>query len=142
MWIAVVSVPEALFPLKLRGYLQKEAQDIHAQAGSESVIVMYVYLPERLLFAVTEKKLEMLLDGLVNKHASIYRIELRVVAHELNDEQTQAVIAEAESDLAEMLIRTNQRLEQRNLTADMTSAALVSHEQWRADADGRPCAHQ
>ena len=103
MRISIINVPDDLSPLKLRGFLGSQADDIQAKASDNCFVVIRLFLPDRLRLAYSQKKLDALLEGVVNKHASIYRIELVAVAHALNFAEMQEAAQEAQVDLHEMV---------------------------------------
>ena len=101
--ISLVSVPVEVSPLKLRGYLRAEAEDIQRKATEHSLFLVRLFLPERLLFAVTQKKVDALLDDIVNKYESIQRVELVIVKHPLDAAQMMEEAKLANEDLKLLL---------------------------------------
>jgi hypothetical protein len=105
--ISLVNVPAEVSSLKLRGYLRAEAEDIHGKATEHSIYIVRVFLPERTLFAYTQKKLDALLEDIVNKYESIYRVEMVPVKDSLNMTQLQEAQQKAQQDLAELIKDVN-----------------------------------
>jgi len=101
--ISLVSVPVEVSPLKLRGYLRAEAEDIQRKATEHSLFLVRLFLSERLLFAVTQKKVDALLDDIVNKYESIQRVELVIVKHPLDAAQMMEEAKLANEDLKLLL---------------------------------------
>jgi len=85
--ISLVNVPDEISALKLRGFLRAEAEDIQRKATEHSLFIMRLFLPQRLLFAYTQKKLDVLLKDIVHKYKSIQRVQLVVVKKSLDMEQ-------------------------------------------------------
>lgn len=101
--ISLVNVPAEISPLKLRGFLRSEAEDIQRKATGHSFFLMRLFLPERLLFAYTQKKLDVLLKNIADKYESIHRVELVVVKNSLDATQMMEEAKLAEEDLKLML---------------------------------------
>lgn len=74
--ISALNIPDNLSPLKLRGYLQREAADIQRLSGDKGYTIIRLFLPERLRLQFTQKKLDVLLQSIVDKHPAIHRVEL------------------------------------------------------------------
>lgn len=101
--ISLVNVPESITPLKLRGYLRGEAQDIQNKAKEHSFVIIRLFMPERMLFAYTQKKLDVLLEDIVNKVPCIHRVELVTVKHALDAAQMMEESKIAQKDLGLMI---------------------------------------
>ena len=57
--VSIINVPTELSPLKLRGFLRGQAQDIQALAKHrEDITVIRVFVPSRIVAALGVKKLE------------------------------------------------------------------------------------
>ncbi len=97
--ISLVNVPMNISPLKLRGYLRAEADDIQSKATEHSFFIIRLFLPERILFAYTQRKLDVLLKSIVDKYSSIHRVELVTVKSTLDFAQMQEESKVAEKDL-------------------------------------------
>lgn len=97
--ISLVNVPMNISPLKLRGYLRAEANDIQNKATEHSFFIIRLFLPERILFAYTQKKLDVLLKDIVDKYPSIHRVELVTVKNTLDFAQMQEESKAAQKDL-------------------------------------------
>lgn len=74
--ISALNIPDDLSPLKLRGYLQREAANIQRLSGGKGYTIIRLFLPERLRLQFTQKKLDVLLQSIVDKHPAIHRVEL------------------------------------------------------------------
>lgn len=101
--ISLVNVPESITPLKLRGYLRGEAQDIQNKAKEHSFVIIRLFMPERMLFAYTQKKLDVLLEDIVNKVPCIHRVELVTVKNALDAAQMMEESKIAKEDLGLMI---------------------------------------
>jgi len=82
--LSILNAPDDLTPLKLRGWLRGEAESIQGSAkGEQDMIVIRLFLPERLRLTSTQRQLDKVLQGIVDRFPNIYRVELRTVAKAL-----------------------------------------------------------
>jgi hypothetical protein len=74
---ATLQVPAEVTPLKFRGYLRKEIEAVQATAqGEEDIIVVRLFVLEKVLFGLGAKKVDSILHGALGKCPNILRIEL------------------------------------------------------------------
>jgi len=87
-------------PLKLRGYLRKEIEAVQATAqGEEDIIVVRVFVLEKVLFGLGARKVNSILQGVVAKCPNIQRIELEALVRPLSAEEMQEAADEAQATL-------------------------------------------
>ena len=67
------------------------------------MIVIRLFLSERLRLATTQKQLDKILQGIVDRFPNIYRVELRPVTKALTVGEMAQAAEEAQTDLQEML---------------------------------------
>lgn len=95
---SVLQVPAEITPLKFRGYLRKEIQAVQASAESpEEIIVVRLFVLEKVLFGLGAKKVDSILHGVVEKCPNIQRIELEALARPLTAEEMQEAAEEAQA---------------------------------------------
>lgn len=95
---SVLQVPAEVTPLKFRGYLRKEIQSVQASAQSpEEIIVVRLFVLEKVLFGLGAKKVDSILHGVVEKCPNIQRIELEALARPLTAEEMQEAAEEAQA---------------------------------------------
>lgn len=95
---SVLQVPAEVTPLKFRGYLRKEIQAVQASAESrEEIIVVRLFVLEKVLFGLGAKKVDSILHGVVEKCPNIQRIELEALARPLTAEEMQEAAEEAQA---------------------------------------------
>ena len=100
--ITILNPTEDISALKLRGWLQAEAEQIDAITGDDDFVIIRLFLMERVRYGFTQKKLDAILQGVTDKFPSIYRVELFLVKQPLTMEQMQEEAAQANADLDEM----------------------------------------
>ena len=97
---ATLQVPAEVTPLKFRGYLRKEIEAVQATAqGEEDIIVVRLFVLEKVLFGLGAKKVDSILHGALGKCPNILRIELEGLLRPLTQDEMQEAAAEAQSTL-------------------------------------------
>lgn len=100
--ISVLNVPGDLSHLKVRGWLQQQAQEIQASAGEQGYVHIKLFLTKQQRYAFAPNKLDKLLKSIVDGYPSIHRIVLVIVENELTPLQMQEEAARANDELHEM----------------------------------------
>jgi hypothetical protein len=97
---SILQVPAEITPLKFRGYLRKEVEAVQATAQhEEDIIIVRVFVLEKVLFGLGPKKVDTILQGAVGKCPNIQRIELEALTRPLTAEEMQEAAAEAQEML-------------------------------------------
>ena len=97
---ATLQVPAEVTPLKFRGYLRKEIEAVQATAqGEEDIIVVRLFVLEKVLFGLGAKKVDSILHGALGKCPNILRIELEGLLRSLTQDEMQEAATEAQSTL-------------------------------------------
>lgn len=97
---SILQIPADVTPLKFRGYLRKEIEAVQATAqNAEDIIVVRVFVLEKVLFGLGAKKVDSILNGVVAKCPNIQRIELEALLRPLTAEEMQEAADEAQETL-------------------------------------------
>lgn len=97
---SVLQVPAEVTPLKFRGYLRKEIEAVQATAqNEEDIIVVRLFVLEKVLFGLGPKKVDSILQGVVGKCPNIQRIELEALVRPLTQDEMQEAADEAQATL-------------------------------------------
>lgn len=97
---SILQVPADVTPLKFRGYLRKEVEAVQATAQSEEdIILIRLFVLEKVLFGLGAKKVDSILNGVVEKCRNIQRIELEPLARPLSIDEMQEAADEAQAHL-------------------------------------------
>lgn len=110
--MSVINAPDDLSPLKLRGWLMQQAREIQDMSDQHAYTRIRLFLTKRQRFAFTQKKLDVLLQGIVDKFPDIHGVELVEVERSLTNEQMQAAAEDANVELAELSNSLDEYLEQ------------------------------
>lgn len=100
--ISILNVPGDLSPLKLRGWLLQQAREIEERSSGLAYTRIKLFLSRRQRFAYTQKKLDALLQGIVDKFPSIHGIELAEVEQSLTNDQLKEVSGLANAELQDL----------------------------------------
>ncbi len=97
---SILQVPAEVTPLRFRGYLRREIEAVQATAEhAEDIIVVRLFVLEKVLFGLGAKKVDGILQGIVGKCPNIQRIELEALARPLTQEEMQEAADEAQQTL-------------------------------------------
>lgn len=97
---SILQVPEAVTPLKFRGHIRKEIEAVQATAkNEEDIILIRLFVLEKVLFGLGAKKVDSILHGIVAKCPNIQRIELEPLSRPLSAEEMQEAAEDAQANL-------------------------------------------
>lgn len=97
---SILQVPVDVTPLKFRGYLRKEVEAVQATAkDEEDIILVRLFVLEKVLFGLGAKKVDNILLGVVGKCPNILRIELEALARPLTQDEMHEAASEAQASL-------------------------------------------
>lgn len=97
---------------KLRGWLLQQAREIQDMSAEHAYTRIKLFLTKRQRFAFTQKKLDGLLQGIVDKFPAIHGIELVEVEQSLTNDEMQSVAKDADAELAKIRNSLDEYLEQ------------------------------
>lgn len=99
--MSILNVDEStVTPLKFRGWLRSEAIDIQRTVrDKDDIIVIRLFMTDRLRFAITQPALDKMLKAVVDKHPNIYRVELQTGSASLSNSEVMKAADVAKDDL-------------------------------------------
>ncbi|MBT9523097.1 MAG: hypothetical protein IV101_19650 [Dechloromonas sp.] len=93
-------MPADITPLKFRGYLRREIEAVQATAqNEEDIIVVRLFVLEKVLFGLGARKVDSILQGVVAKCPNIQRIELEALLRPLTQDEMQEAANDAQETL-------------------------------------------
>lgn len=100
---AILNPGAEVTALKFRGWLRAKAADIDqrsvaARQDAEASVIR-LYLPDKLRLAIGQHKLDKILQDMVDRFESIYRVEVRKVEGPLTVEQMMLAQEECKADM-------------------------------------------
>ena len=97
---SILQVPADITPLKFRGYLRQEIEAVQATAqNEEDIIVVGLFVLEKVLFGLGARKVDSILQGVVAKCPNIQRIELEALTRPLTQDEMQEAANDAQETL-------------------------------------------
>ncbi|PKO37419.1 MAG: hypothetical protein CVU33_13235 [Betaproteobacteria bacterium HGW-Betaproteobacteria-6] len=97
---SILQVPAEITALKFRGYLRREIEAVQATAqGEEDIIVVRVFVLEKVLFGLGARKVDSIVQGVVGKCPNIQRIELEALLRPLTADEMREAAADAQATL-------------------------------------------
>ena len=91
-------------PLKFRGWFREESARIQETAkGPYDIIVIRLFITQRLIAAVSQRKIDVALQDVVDRHPNIHRVELQPVATPLTPEEMMEAARQAQEDIGEIV---------------------------------------
>jgi hypothetical protein len=97
---SILQVPADITPLKFRGYLRQEIEAVQATAqNEEDIIIVRLFVLEKVLFGLGARKVDSILHGVVAKCPNIQRIELEALARPLTQDEMQEAANDAQETL-------------------------------------------
>lgn len=103
--VAVLTVPTFITPEDFPRWLQHETHALQDLAADNSLIIVRLFLAQRIKDEITRKKLDSLLQELTNKYPHIFRMEMVVIDDDvdLDAGDIEWMQSDAEKELAELL---------------------------------------
>lgn len=117
LFIAILNPGVEITPLKLRGWLQREARQVSARAQPGDGAILRLFLTPRLRYAFTGEKLDALLQDLTERYPVVLRIETRLVDAPLSQDDMEAAIRQANQDLQKFIQRAENHARQKQAEA-------------------------
>ena len=108
VFIAILNPGVEITPLRLRGWLQKEALAVNTRCGTDDGAILRLFLTRKLRYAFTGDKLDAMLRTLTERYPGILRIETQVVEAPLNAEEMEAQTRLANADLQKFMQRAQE----------------------------------
>lgn len=104
-------------PLKFRGWFRQEAAQIQQMAkGPHDIIVIRLFISQRLIAGVTQRKIDVALQDAVDRHSNIHRVELRLVEKPLTADEMIVASQEAQEDINELAERLAEAVDDKDET--------------------------
>ncbi len=103
---SIINPGPEISPLKFRSWFRQEAARIQEMAkGPHDIIVIRLFITQRLIAGVTQRKIDVALQDAVDRHPNIHRVELRPVDKPLTVDEMMEAGREAEEDINDVAER-------------------------------------
>lgn len=112
---SIINPGPEITPLKFRGWFRQEAARIQEMAkGPHDIIVIRLFITQRLIAGVSQRKIDVALQDAVDRHPNIHRVELRPVDKPLTADEMMEAGREAGEDINEVAERLAATVEDEN----------------------------
>lgn len=106
--IAILNPGVEITPLRLRGWLQKEAAVINNRCGPGGGAILRLFLTKKLRYGLPGKKLDAILQALTEKYPAILRIEVQLIEVPLTADEMAEQTRIANTDLEKFTQRAEE----------------------------------
>lgn len=114
---SIINPGPEITPLKFRGWFRQEAARIQEMAkGPHDIIVIRLFITQRLIAGVSQRKIDVALQDAIDRHPNIHRVELRPVDKPLTLDEMMEAGREAEEDINEVAEQLAATVEDENET--------------------------
>ena len=103
--IAILNPGVEITPLRLRGWLQKEAAVINNRANPGDGAILRLFLTKKLRYGLPGKKLDAILQALTEKYPAVLRIEVQLIEAPLTADEMAEQTRIANADLQKFMQR-------------------------------------
>jgi hypothetical protein len=130
LFIAILNPGVEITPLRLRGWLQKEAAEVNARANPGDGAILRLFLTPKLRYAFTGDKLDAILQTLTERYPAILRIETQLVDTPLDAAAMETQTSKANADLQKLtqLAEEYTQRKQDEAQADIRPAPIQWHK--------------
>lgn len=130
IFIAILNPGVEITPLRLRGWLQKEAAVVNKRANPGDGAILRLFLTKKLRYAFTGEKLDAVLQTLTERYPVILRIETRLVEAPLSAEDMEEQTRIANADLQKFMRRAEEYTKRKQAEAEAEANVKPIPIQW------------
>jgi len=128
--IAILNPGVEITPLRLRGWLQKEAAAIGRRANPGDGAILRLFLTKKLRYGLPAKKLDAILQALTEKHPVILRIETQLVEAPLTEDEMAEQTRLASLHVEKFRQRAEAYAQRKQAEAEALQSARPAPIQW------------
>lgn len=99
----LLNIPDDMSPLKFRGYMRTEAQNIQSLCQENDFVVIRVFVPKKLRLQIPQRERDKIFASIVDKMPNIYRIEMALTDRQLSYEEMQEEGRQAQTTIDAMI---------------------------------------
>lgn len=136
IFIAILNPGVEITPLRLRGWLQKEAAAVNKRAHPGDGAILRLFLTKKLRYAFTGDKLDAMLRTLTERYPTILRIETQLVEAPLSAEDMEAQTRQANADLQKFMQHAEAYAKSKQAEAQVeVKPAPIQWHNWKSALD-------
>lgn len=99
---SILNLPENLNPLKLKGYLRKEVNDIQEGCQENDLVLIRVFMPMSIKSRISGREIDKIFNSLIEKLPNIERIECVQVKNQLSLAELETASQDAKTEIDEI----------------------------------------
>ncbi len=136
IFIAILNPGVEITPLRLRGWLQKEAAVVNNRATPGDGAILRLFLTKKLRYAFTGEKLDAVLQTLTERYPVILRIETQLVEAPLSPAEMEEQTRIANTDLQKFMQRAEEYAQRKQAEAQASvKPAPIQWHNWKNALD-------
>ena len=101
--VNVLTVPSFIQPNEFSTWLHQESRALQDLADDNSLIIVRLYLAQRIKDAWTKPELDVLLQGITEKYPHIFRVEMIVIEEDLNLSEIELLQSDGDKEIANLM---------------------------------------
>ena len=136
IFIAILNPGVEITPLRLRGWLQKEAAEVNERAQPGDGAMLRLFLTKKLRYGLSGKKLDAMLQALTEKYPAVLRIEVQMFESPLTAEEMEEQTRIANADLQKFALRAEDYAKRKQAEAQASvKPAPIQWHNWKSALD-------
>ncbi|GGI18146.1 hypothetical protein [Oxalicibacterium faecigallinarum] len=101
--VNVLTVPSFIQPSEFSTWLHQEARALQDLADDNSLIIVRLYLAQRIKAEWSRKDLDALLQGITAKYPHIFRVEMIVIEEDLKLSEIEMLQSDGDKEIASLM---------------------------------------
>ena len=101
--VNVLTVPSFIQPNEFSTWLHQESRALQDLADDNSLIIVRLYLAQRIKDVWTKPELDVLLQGITEKYPHIFRVEMIVIEEDLNLSEIELLQSDGDKEIADLM---------------------------------------
>lgn len=101
--VNVLTVPSFIQPDEFSTWLHQESRALQDLANDNSLIIVRLYLAQRIKDVWTKPELDVLLQGITEKYPHIFRVEMIVIEEDLNLSEIELLQSDGDKEIANLM---------------------------------------
>jgi len=101
--VNVLTVPSFIQPDEFSSWLHQESRALQDLAEDNSLIIVRLYLAQRIKDVWSKQELDVLLQGITEKYPRIFRVEMIVIEEDLNLSEIELLQSDGNKEIADLM---------------------------------------
>lgn len=101
--VNVLTVPSFIQPNEFSNWLHQESRALQDLSDDNSLIIVRLYLAQRIKDEWAKPELDVLLQGITEKYPHIFRVEVIVIEEDLNLSEIELLQSDGDKEIADLM---------------------------------------